>query len=72
MSAEKSAINKGRRQFLNGSALVGAGAVAAAVIPAAAVAATDDDQAGQESTKPVNENYRLTKHIQDYYKTVAS
>ena len=72
MSAKKPAVDNGRRKFLNGSALVGAGAVVATVIPGVAGATTDNDQSGQAAEQPREEGYRLTKHIQDYYKTAAS
>jgi nitrous oxide reductase len=72
MSAKKQTVDNGRRKFLNGSALVGASAVAASVLPGVAVAATDTNQAEQAVEGPVEEGYRLTKHVQDYYKSAAS
>lgn len=64
----KPEVDNGRRKFLHGSALVGAGAVAASVLPEVPSASADTNQPEQ----PVEEGYRLTKHIKDYYKTAAS
>ncbi len=55
-----------RRDFLRGSVAAGAGASIVATVPGAALAA----QAEQEPDRPV-ENYRLTRHIADYYKSAV-
>jgi len=65
---KKSEVDNGRRKFLHGSALVGVGAVAASVLPEVPSASADANQPEQ----PLEEGYRLTKHIKDYYKTAAS
>ena len=57
---------KARREFLRASAIAGAGATIAASMPASAVAVADDAQAPRPS-----ENYRVTKHVADYYKTLG-
>jgi len=68
MTDKKQKTNEGRRDFLRGSVVVGAGAVVATGISGQAVAAVDAEKAEQ----PVEEGYRLTKHILDYYKTAAN
>ena len=67
MADKKQKLNEGRRDFLRGSAVVGAGVIAASGVSGQAVAAVDVE----EPKKPVQEGYRLTKHIRDYYKTAA-
>ena len=69
MSKQKQPADEGRRQFLCGSAVAGAGAVIAAGIPATAVAETAVQEA---DAKPAEEGYRLTQHVLDYYKSAAS
>ena len=70
MSKDKKHINRtSRRKFLRGSAVVGTGAAAVAVIPATAIAAA---QVQAEADTPIEEGYRLTKHIADYYKSTVS
>ena len=68
MSKDKQSADKGRRNFMRGSAIAGAGAVIAAGCPAAAVASAS--VADVEATP--EEGYRLTQHIKDYYKSAAS
>ncbi|GJL80381.1 MAG: hypothetical protein DHS20C01_00150 [marine bacterium B5-7] len=57
---------KARREFLRKSAIVGTGATIAASLPGAVAAAENVT----ETIKP-DENYRLTRHIADYYKTLS-
>ena len=58
-----------RREFLRGSALLGAGAAVVAGAPA--VAATEETSVeATPETKP--KGYRLTKHISAYYRSAAS
>jgi len=56
--------NRARRQFLRGSVAAGAGVTVAATVPGVGLA-------GQTPEQPEvkNENYRVTKHISDYYKS---
>jgi len=68
MTDNKKKLNEARRDFLRGSAVVGAGIVAASGISGQAIAAVDVEKTEQ----PVEEGYRLTKHILDYYKTAAN
>ena len=68
MSGKKQEVDTGRREFLHGSAIAGAGAVIASGLPGVPVASSESDRAEQ----PVEEGYRLTKHIRDYYKAAAS
>jgi len=67
MTGKKQKLNKSRRDFLHSSAIVGAGAVAASSFSGRAVASVNTNQVEQ----PVEEGYRLTRHILDYYKTAA-
>lgn len=60
---KQTATNETRRDFLRTSVAVGAGATVAAAVPGAAMADTETVEA-----KP-KENYRLTRHIADYYKS---
>lgn len=66
MKKHKPTGKKARREFLKTSALAGAGATIASTLPGAAIAAPDES----DSIKP-NENYRVTRHIADYYKTLS-
>jgi hypothetical protein len=68
MTGKKQKLNEGRRDFLRGSAVVSAGVIAASGISGQAVAAADTVK---KDEKPVEEGYRLTKHIRDYYKTAG-
>ena len=68
LTDKKKNLNEGRRDFLRGSAVVGAGVVAATGLSGQAVAAIEPEKTEQ----PVEEGYRLTKHILDYYKTAAN
>jgi hypothetical protein len=53
-----------RREFLRTSVAAGAGASVIAAVPGAALAADT------EISEPVKEeNYRVTRHISDYYKS---
>ncbi len=67
MTGKKQKLNKGRREFLRGSAAVGAGTAVAVGLSGKAVAAVEVEQ----SEQPVKEGYRLTKHIMDYYKSAS-
>ena len=55
-----------RRDFLRHSAIAGAGATIATALPGAAMA-----ESPEPAEQRPDENYRLTKHISDYYKTLA-
>jgi uncharacterized protein YbjT (DUF2867 family) len=55
-----------RRNFLRTSAATGLGAAVAAALPGAAAAA----EAAPEPEE--GKGYRLTRHVLDYYKTLAS
>lgn len=57
-----------RRKFLRGSLMTGVGVAAAAALPNAVLAAESDSVEKKEEQK----GYRLTQHILDYYKTMAS
>ena len=64
MKQDKKQADTNRRDFLRGSVAAGAGATIAAALPGAARATTEDEvEANSE------ENYRLTRHIADYYKS---
>ncbi|MCW8889605.1 MAG: twin-arginine translocation signal domain-containing protein [Sedimenticola sp.] len=58
----------GRRKFLRGSLMTGMGVAAAATIPGTVLASESDPSVTKEEQK----GYHLTKHILDYYKTMAS
>ena len=53
-----------RRDFLRGGLAAGAGATIAATVPGVALAAT-----GEDAPASTEENYRITRHIADYYKS---
>lgn len=53
-----------RRNFLRGGLAAGAGATIAATVPGVTLAAT-----GEDAPARPEENYRLTRHIADYYKS---
>ena len=57
-----------RRQFLSGSAILGASAVVVAVAPHAVASAS---KTVVEVEQKKDEGYRLTQHIADYYKSAA-
>ena len=69
MSKNKQPANQGRRQFMRGSAIAGAGTVIAAGMSGVATAG---DIVAEVEDKPVEEGYRVTQHILDYYKSAAS
>ena len=62
--------NDKRREFLRGSALLGAGAALVAGTPA--VASTTDEVSVEAALEKKPQGYRLTKHISAYYRTAAS
>ena len=68
MKNPKQQVSKSRRNFLRDAGVTGGIAAVAATTPGLALAETSDNGAEQ---KP-REGYRLTKHILDYYKSVAS
>ena len=53
-----------RRSFLRKGALVGGGVAAATALPGQALAAEEIPEA-----EAGNDNYRMTEHIAEYYKT---
>jgi hypothetical protein len=57
--------NSDRRDFLRGSVVAGAGVTVAAAVPGVALA----EPVEPETKVAKNENYRLTRHISDYYKS---
>jgi len=59
---------KGRREFLKGALMTG-GAVAVGLVAGEAVAASNAAPTPAE-TLPESKGYRVTNHIQEYYKTV--
>lgn len=63
MTTKKQKLNEGRRNFLRGSAVVGAGVVVGS-LSGQAVAAVDTEK----TEKPVEQGYHLTPHILEYYK----
>ena len=61
-----------RRTFLSGGALIGAGAVAAAIAPNMAAAASETQiEVENKPGDKQEDGYRLTQHIADYYKSTA-
>ncbi len=60
----KSQDRSSRRSFLRKSAFIGGGVASAAALPGQALAA-------EELTEPEvkNDNYRMTDHIAEYYKS---
>lgn len=66
MKKQSKKESRARREFLRNSAMAGAGATIATALPGVALAAEPE----LESAKPA-ENYRVTRHIADYYKTLA-
>jgi len=54
-----------RRNFLRAGVVAGAGATVVAAVPGVALGSDES----QEQTARQPENYRLTKHISDYYKS---
>lgn len=69
MKDKKQETIKGRRDFLRGGAIAGAGVVAvASSIPSVALAANGEAEVAE---KPAEQGYRLTRHILDYYKSAA-
>jgi len=66
MKRDRKQTDTKRREFLRGSVAAGAGATIAAAVPGAALAAT-----GEEAPAKPDENYRITRHITDYYKSTA-
>lgn len=68
MADEKHEVDSKRRNFIRSSTLAGAGAIVAGSLPGVATAETQDSQTEEKKEK----GYRLTKHIQDYYKSAAS
>jgi len=67
MAGKKQKLNEGRRDFLRGSVVVGAGAIVASGLSGQAIASVEIEKTEQ----PVEEGYRLTKHILDYYKAAS-
>ncbi|WP_428623978.1 twin-arginine translocation signal domain-containing protein [Sedimenticola sp.] len=61
-------LDSGRREFIRGSLVTGVGVATAAVLPGTVMAAEESSSA---QTK-VQQGYRLTAHILEYYKTTAS
>jgi len=64
---QKQTHDASRRSFLRGSAATGLGIAVAASLPGTAAAA--------ETAQPeqdVRKGYRLTSHVLEYYKTLAS
>ena len=57
----------GRREFLKRAAVTG-GAVTVAAAAGAAVAGTDEPAANVLDTTPQSRGYRMTDHIERYYR----
>jgi nitrous oxide reductase len=68
MKDDKQKTINGRRDFLRGSAIAGAGVAVASSIPSVSLATPAE---GAAEDQPVEKGYRLTKHIIDYYKSAA-
>jgi hypothetical protein len=68
MKGNKQKMIHNRREFLRGSAIAGAGVAVASSIPSVSLATTSE---GAVDDQPVEEGYRLTRHIIDYYKSAA-
>jgi hypothetical protein len=64
MKQDRNQADTTRRNFLRGSVAAGAGAAIAAAVPGASLAVTSEDAPAQS-----DENYRITRHIADYYKS---
>lgn len=60
--------DKSRRKFMQSSTAAGVGIVVAAALPGETLAAGTK----QTDAQPEGRGYRLTNHILDYYKTIAS
>lgn len=67
---EKKGRKQSRRNFLKGTAATGAGALLATGIAKAVAGDTPDKK--ETNNEAVNEGYRLTEHIRDYYRTAAN
>ncbi len=65
---QKKTTDKGRREFLQDSAAAGLGLVVTASLPGAAAA----NSAAEPGAASKENGYRLTSHILEYYKTIAS
>jgi hypothetical protein len=68
MKGNKRKMISNRREFLRGGAIAGAGVAVVSSIPSVSLATTSESVADDQ---PVEEGYRLTQHIIDYYKTAA-
>ncbi len=66
-ATRKPIAKQARREFLRRSAAAGAGATIAATLPATALA----EEAAVDKVEAKEENYRVTRHISDYYKSLA-
>ncbi len=64
MMKKEAQADKARRNFLRGSVVAGAGATVAVTMPAVAL-----DHETEQPPAEKDENYRLTRHISDYYKS---
>jgi hypothetical protein len=58
-----------RRHFLKASAVLSAGAAAAALIPGLAPAADTQVPQGEPTAKPGQKGYQASQHVLDYYRT---
>lgn len=67
MKNPKQQVSQSRRRFLRDAGVAGGVATVTATAPGVALSATAE--AGDD--KKPDEGYRLTKHILDYYKSVA-
>jgi len=65
----KPKVSESRRKFLRDAGISSGVALAAATAPAAALAENPDE--GATARDKPEQGYRLTKHILDYYKSVA-
>ena len=68
MKQEEKAIDDKRRKFLSGVAAAGVGSAVAVAMPSAAIAVSG----ASVEERAEGEGYRLSQHIIDYYKSVAS
>lgn len=68
MKKSKQPVSNSRRKFLRDAGITGGAAAVAATAPGVALAEPTADGTAAEP----DEGYRLTQHILDYYKSVAS
>lgn len=68
MKRDVKQVDAGRRNFMNNAAAAGLGTFVAAAMPASTIAAPTEEAGGHAKGK----GYRLSQHVLDYYKSIAS